>query len=217
MALVASSLMVLTSGRLPASRAAIAGLVLMPSLFVTLTGASRRFLLIALAAAVLGAIFRRRLDLRGGRAIPIVVLTAATVAVALAIQLPSRVLGDDHVITDSIDAFTTRVTQKLEANEVAGDNWRVEENGYATAYISEQWLIGGGMGATYRPALADSPFDDEQAARRYVHNFYYWVMVKAGIVGLAALAWLVWVATAPHPLEPTRSDRARQRRRRCPA
>lgn len=160
------------------------------SAFLTLVGASRRFLLIALAAVVIIALLRRHLKLKVAKSLVSMGIVALFAAMSIWLGVPTRLLGENNPITTSIATFTGVVGEKLEDSDQAGDEWRARENQLAQEYTKDRWLVGGGLGASYRPRQALSPFEDESAGQRYVHNYYYWLLVKMGLIGVIAFGWV---------------------------
>ena len=71
------------------------------------------------------------------------------------------------------------------------DNWdyRLAENEYSKRTIAEHLLFGIGFVSPFRPQIY-GPNDNTQA---YLHNGYYWILVKLGIAGLLPFLWFSYV------------------------
>jgi O-antigen ligase len=71
------------------------------------------------------------------------------------------------------------------------DNWdyRLAENEYSQRTIAEHPLLGIGFVSPYRPQIF-GPDDNTQA---YLHNGYFWILVKLGIAGLIPFLWFSYV------------------------
>ncbi len=84
-----------------------------------------------------------------------------------------------------VEALVDRVlsvTQESASSTSLG--WRVTENAYGREFIANRPLFGDGMGAEYKPPiLGPGSFPDQT---HYIHNGYYFVLIKGGIVFLLA-------------------------------
>jgi len=84
-----------------------------------------------------------------------------------------------------VEALVDRVlsvTQESASSVSLG--WRVTENAYGREFIANHLAFGDGMGAEYKPPiLGPGAFPDQT---HYIHNGYYFVLIKGGIVFLIA-------------------------------
>ena len=72
--------------------------------------------------------------------------------------------------------------------------WRLVELRYAFRAFIESPLVGFGVGSPYRPMYvpeANDAFSDLLALNYYVHNFYAWLLVDTGLIGLAVFLWFL--------------------------
>jgi O-antigen ligase len=82
-----------------------------------------------------------------------------------------------------IDGVVNRVTSVAnEGGSQSSLGWRITENYYAQKKIASSPWIGLGMGAEYKPRLIDNRIFSEQT--HYIHNGYFYILLKAGVVGL---------------------------------
>jgi hypothetical protein len=97
-----------------------------------------------------------------------------------------------------LHAYNVRVISGITAESLDSDGsalYRsVQENPYLLRGIAESPLVGHGFGYPYKPLITGrSYFSGSESLRYYAHNFYYWITVKAGILGLAAFFYsVVW-------------------------
>ena len=70
-------------------------------------------------------------------------------------------------------------------------NWeyRLDENEYAQRKIAEHPLFGIGFASPYRPQI----FGPDDHGQKYLHNGYFWILVKLGLVGLFPFLWFSYV------------------------
>jgi O-antigen ligase len=171
--------------------------LLVPSVALVFFSFSRRALLAAAAAAlfVLLVSSAPRVLVR-----VLVLVPIASLAVTVLLLVP---LPQDSYVARQADAFTTRVVEGLGADARAQDlgiAFRNLENQYAWASFRESPAVGHGLGATYRPDLPGQPFTaaDRDFGRTYAHDFYLWLAVKLGLLGV--LTFAVFVIAPLHAL-----------------
>lgn len=162
---------------------------LLPALLITFLGFSRNALLAVTVAIIVTAIIDR-----SARALVGMVRIAATsvvFAVAVLALGAAGVPGADWASLQG-QAFHDRVIAGLDAEVLRVDSSalaREVENRYATAAIEASPLTGHGFGYAYRPGFGEPGSFTAETGRYYVHDFYLWLLVKTGIVGL--LLWLL--------------------------
>lgn len=121
---------------------------------------------------------------------------AAAVGVVALLVWISRVLTDVPVfgwVDQQVSAFTARVIDGFSPSALAIDTsaqYRVHENAYLLNSAAESPMLGHGMGHAFRPPSGNVGSFTATAGIYYAHNFYYWLLVKAGAVGLAVFAWM---------------------------
>ena len=111
-------------------------------------------------------------------------------------------------VRSQVEAYQARVLDVLgsdKLNQDASASFRRRESGLAVTAIHGQPLAGAGFGAVYRLPMTFEPFA-EQSGVTYVHNYYLWIAIKTGLVGLALtlallalpiLRWLLWLRADP--------------------
>lgn len=124
-------------------------------------------------------------------------LGAAAGVLALALQaLPGA--------RASITAYGSRVIEGLTSNALSNDasvQYRVTENYWLTkAFDTAPWF-GHGFGYAYKPPVGPFGSFTQHAGQWYAHDFYFWLLVKIGIIGM--LVFLYWAIT---PLTVMRTD-----------
>ena len=94
-------------------------------------------------------------------------------------------------VDTQITGYTSRVVEGLSGEALSRDTsaqFRVEENWYLRRAVVEQPIVGHGLGYAYRPIIGPSTGYIASSGAYYAHNFYYWMLVKAGILGLIIFA-----------------------------
>jgi hypothetical protein len=97
---------------------------------------------------------------------------------------------------NQFDAFSGRVLGGITGSALAADGsaqFRFDqENVYLVPEIFRSPVFGHGYGYAYKP-LETGRFvtDKGEALRYYAHNFYLWILVKAGVVGFLLFAFSV--------------------------
>ncbi|WP_432246051.1 O-antigen ligase family protein [Arthrobacter sp. G.S.26] len=158
-----------------------------PALFIVVVSFSRNSIL-GIGVAAIYAIIAARKTRAMTRALSIAsgILTAA-IAVVIAEPLLRATSGGSWLV-QQIEAFQGRVLGGLTTDGLATDGsaqFRFEqEDFYLLPKIWDSPLIGHGFGYAYKPLFTGRivASDDFQY---YAHNFYLWLLVKTGIIGLA--------------------------------
>ena len=164
--------------------------ILLPSLGLVFFSFSRRAFL-AFAVAIVFVFLVTRLS----RVIVRVLVMAPVVVGIFAVSVLMPLSADSYVSRQA-NAFSDRVLTGLGSEARSQDKglaFRDSEDEYAVKSVLSSPVVGLGLGATYRPDLPGQPFqgEDEAYGRTYAHNFYLWLGVKLGVLGLAAFALFV--------------------------
>jgi O-antigen ligase len=67
--------------------------------------------------------------------------------------------------------------------------YRLAENEYSQRTIAEHPLFGIGFAVPYRPQI----FGSDDNLQSYLHNGYFWILIKVGFVGLIPFLWFSYV------------------------
>lgn len=169
---------------------------LIPSAMLTFLGFSRNsFLAVVLAVLFAIAVARTLKPLAVALRIS---LLAGVPIVALALAHASfGIPGGDYVLAQ-VNAFTTRVIGGLDASTLNDDTSaiaRMNEDAYLVKGIAESPFTGHGFGHAYRPAVGPPGSFSATKGQYYGHNFYLWLSVKTGAIGLFAFLWITLVPT----------------------
>ena len=161
--------------------------VLLPSTLLVFFSFSRRALL-ALAFATVFVLLVTRLSRVVVRTLVMAPVVAGTIAV-----LALASVSSSSYVSRQASAFSDRVLTGVSDEARAQDQgiaFRALEDEYAERSVRGSPLVGLGLGAAYRPDVAGQPFvgEDRDYGRTYVHNFYLWVAVKMGLLGLLTVA-----------------------------
>lgn len=180
-------------GRLPT---AMWGALVLPAFLIVLLSFSRNPL-ISLAFGVAVAIWHSPSVATAARAIRLIVLTGLAVAVAWLFALLDSGGPIAHWLSAQTAGFTDRVLGGLSAQALATDSSTLyrtdQENPYLETAFWQSPLIGHGFGFEYKPAFTGRYYASEEIAiqaSRYAHQFYLWLAVKTGLVGLAMFLFL---------------------------
>jgi len=175
------------SGSIPATGLAF---YLVPSLLLMLVSFSRNNLLaigIVIAWTVLAS-----------RSISVALATAwrgvAAAVILLGVVLVTPVLPGGDWVSAQFVGFEQRVLGGISGQARAHDNsvqFRVREVQLVKPVIAQKPVLGHGFGSAYKaPEGAPGSFEATRAPY-YVHNFYYWLALKTGLVGLLGFALYV--------------------------
>lgn len=179
-----ASLALVLTGRLGLRKAAP---YLIPSFALTFLSFSRNSFLAVAIAIVFAIIAARTLK-------PIKV----TAKLGIVVGIPLLILGlanasfglpGGDFVASQINAFSTRVINGLDSTTLADDTSaiaRMNEDAYLFKAIGEAPITGHGFGYAYRPPVGPPGSFSATKGQYYGHNFYLWITVKAGALGLAA-------------------------------
>lgn len=168
---------------------------LVPSLILTFVSFSRNSFLALALAVIFAVIIARTMK-------PVAVTARLAIVVGfplliLALANASFGLPGGEFVTAQVDAFMSRVVGGLDTSTLSDDTStiaRMNEDAYLFKAIGESPFVGHGFGFAYRPPVGLPGSFSATKGQYYGHNFYLWIAVKAGVLGLAA--FLV-IAAAP--------------------
>lgn len=166
----------------------------LPALIVTVLGFSRSALL-ALAIATAAALlvnFKRLSFYRTARLLLATITTVVLLAVAFQLM---RILGVGGWVADQVGGFSERVLGGLAIGADRDLSWQ-----YRTNEITKLWpafreapLLGKGLGFAYQPPHGPTGYWARIFGPYYSHNFYFWLLAKTGIIGLAGfISFALW-------------------------
>jgi hypothetical protein len=113
------------------------------------------------------------------------VLRIVSLAVVLAFVGGSAVVWGPKIISRFADLSLKRALSLHGIKSTSTVTLRLRENDYAIMKIKDNPLIGIGFARSYRPSL----YNSTDTLDRFIHNGYLWLMLKMGIVGVAAFTW----------------------------
>ncbi|MGO4653015.1 O-antigen ligase family protein [Arthrobacter sp. 2RAF22] len=96
-------------------------------------------------------------------------------------------------LQEQLDGFGSRVLGGLSADAIQADGsaqFRVGENDQILPVIGTSPIWGLGFGASYKDPYGPIDYFTATTAPYYAHNYYFWLMLKGGVVALAAFAVL---------------------------
>jgi len=165
---------------------------LVPSLIVVFLSFSRNNLL-GIAAALVFA-FVVTLSVRTVWKFAIGLVSVGIVGTLFALVAPV-VAGVPGIswLTEQVNAFSGRVLDGLSSTTLQTDTsvlYRDTEYVYGWTAIGHHPLIGNGLGFAYKPAYGAVSGFAAQQGQYYSHNFYLWLLIKAGVVGVLVFALL---------------------------
>jgi hypothetical protein len=158
---------------------------LVPALVISFLGFSRNTLVAGGVAVIVAVIATRSLPTVSGllRVVGVSVAAAAVVTVFFVARLPGhdwmQRQGDafqNRVVVGLLDAGVRNVDSSAVARQV--------ENDYADVAIAAAPVAGHGFGYAYRPAFGAPVTFTAIVGPYYVHDFFRWVVVKTGLLGL---------------------------------
>ncbi|MGY1752139.1 O-antigen ligase family protein [Blastococcus sp. SYSU D01042] len=148
-------------------------------------------LIVISLAGLASAAFRGRVLIRA-------VSTAAVIAVVgtavsnLRAWFPQPLVA---FVDGAVEAFAGRVLTGLQPGTISADTsttWRFRETNQALQAFSENWSLGVGFGAPYRPILPGEIFQGRDGLT-YIHSSYIWILTKLGVLGSVVALWLVYL------------------------
>jgi len=164
---------------------------LIPAAIVVFLSFSRNSL-VALSLTVIVALLVNRQFRDFVRTVTGVAIVAVTTWIVSLFARASTDLPSVSWFVTQIDAYWDRVFSGLSGEVIASDTsaqYRVKESQYLTAAIAESPLYGHGTGYAYRPAVGPAGSYTQTSGVYYAHNFYYWLLVKSGLIGFAAFVY----------------------------
>jgi O-antigen ligase len=172
---------------------------LIPAAVLIVLSFSRNHLL-GLAVAVLFAL----LAFRSARSVVAAVWAASIVVlVGVLIQLGAANVFAGLPATDYVAAqahgYVERVIDGLKPENQAIDSsvqYRRKETATLTKKISESPLTGHGFGYAYKAPSGPPGSFFRESAPYYAHNFYLWLLLKAGWLGMVIFVWMAFVPLA---------------------
>lgn len=176
------------------ARLATVAPVLLSSLVISFLGFSRNTLLAlagTIAFIVLLAFVHGWLMATVGRLLE----TAAMSALLLGlVVLGSNAVGGGAWIESQISGYTNRVFAGLNQSTAAVDTStqdRLLEDRYIVRAGEGHELTGNGLGTRYKPAMGPSTEFAADKGELYAHNFYGWLYVKGGVLGVSAFVAMI--------------------------
>lgn len=169
-----------------------------PALLMVFISFSRNSLL-GIAVAVLAALLAARNVRSVGRTLGHVAVVGTTfwLIMASSTMLSSFPVGS--WLNKQVEGFSDRVLGGLTSETLTVDNsaqFRFQqENALIIPRISEAPLAGHGFGYAYKLPTGIPGSFSADFAPFYAHNFYLWILVKAGLIGLALFLWFALVPT----------------------
>ncbi|MFJ5963057.1 O-antigen ligase family protein [Pseudarthrobacter oxydans] len=172
--------------------------LVLPAVFLVFVSFSRNSIL-GISVAILFALLASR-NVRSTSRTAVYTLCASaafwilTISSSLLANLPGGAWVDKQV-----GGFSERVLGGLTSDTLAVDNsaqFRFQmENALIIPRIEESPLLGHGFGYAYKlPSGVPGSFTADFAPY-YAHNFYLWILVKAGALGLILFLWLALAPT----------------------
>jgi O-antigen ligase len=176
-----------------------------PALIIVVVSFSRNSILGIGVAAIYAVIVARR----AGAITKVLSLISGTLLVAIMVVAAEPLLRQTAVgswLIQQIEAFQGRVLGGLTTDGLETDGsaqFRFEqEDFYLIPKILESPLVGHGFGYAYKPLFTGRIVTNDDF-QYYAHNFYLWLLVKAGIIGLSIF---VFALVTPLFRAPRQSD-----------
>ena len=174
--------------------------ILIASLVVSFLGFSRNTLL-ALAGTMLFVLIASFVN---GWFLSTVVRLVQTVAIGAVVLgllvVLARSVGGGVWIDEQISGYTNRVFAGLDQSTAAVDTStqdRLQEDRYILRAADGHEVFGNGAGTRYKPAMGPASEFAADKGELYAHNFYGWLYVKSGIVGVSAFVIMVAAGLLP--------------------
>ncbi|MFJ6535594.1 O-antigen ligase family protein [Paenarthrobacter sp. NPDC091711] len=179
----AASLALMISGRVPI-RLALPYLI--PSLTIVFLGFSRNSF-VALGVTLVFAVLAARTMKPVAVAVKVAVFAGFPILILSLAHMSFGIPGGDFVVTQ-IEGFMSRVVGGLDASTISDDTSaiaRMNEDAYLMQGISQSPFYGHGFGYAYRLPVGPPGSFSATKGQYYGHNFYLWLTVKTGLVGMA--------------------------------
>jgi O-antigen ligase len=162
-----------------------------PALLITVLSFSRNTLIALAVAAVVALVASWTWS-----AVSRTAVLAAGCAVLLGIALPAMLFLLQNTtaavwLSDQLNAFSHRVIGGVSTAALAVDSStlaRLHENTNLIRAIAEAPLYGHGLGYAYQMPFGKSGSFSATLGTTYAHNFYLWLLVKSGVIGMASFA-----------------------------
>jgi O-antigen ligase len=158
-----------------------------PALLITLLSFSRNTLIALAVAAAVALVASWTWS-----AVSRTAVLAAGCAVLLGIALPAMLFLLQNTtaavwLSDQLNAFSHRVSTAALAVDSSALA-RLHENTNLIRAIAEAPLDGHGLGYAYQMPFGKSGSFSATLGTTYAHNFYLWLLVKSGVIGMANFA-----------------------------
>jgi O-antigen ligase len=162
-----------------------------PALLITVLSFSRNTLIALAVAAAVALVASWTWS-----AVSRTAMLAAGCAVLLGIALPAVLFLLQNTtaavwLSDQLNAFSHRVIGGVSTAALAVDSStlaRLHENTNLIRAIAEAPLYGHGLGYAYQMPFGKSGSFSATLGTTYAHNFYLWLLVKSGVIGMASFA-----------------------------
>lgn len=179
----AASIALMIVGRVPIRKALP---YFIPSMTIVFLGFSRNSF-VALGVAFIFAVLAARTLKPIAVAAKIALFAGFPILILSLAHMSFGIPGGDFVATQ-IEGFMDRVVGGLDASTLSDDTStiaRMNEDSYLLGGISESPFVGHGFGYAYRLPVGPPGSFSATKGPYYGHNFYLWLTVKAGLLGMA--------------------------------
>ncbi|MBP1232513.1 O-antigen ligase [Arthrobacter sp. PvP102] len=170
---------------------------MLPALLISFLGFSRNTLL-GVGAAILFALLVTGSSRGWNMAFKRLLAVSASIIVIYVLLPVLQILPGSSFIGGQLISYGSRVIDGLSQQTLAVDTsvlYRERENFFLFQAIREQPLMGHGFGYAYKPGEGETGSFWADKGTIYAHNFYLWVVVKTGLLGLVA-----WFCMSAAPL-----------------
>lgn len=169
----------------------------LPAAIITVLGFSRSAL-VALAFAAAAAVLVNYRQLSLYRLTRYLLAGAALILLLILTFQLLKTFGIGGWIADQFGAFSRRVLGGLTIGADRDLSWqfRVNENDNLWRAMHDSRVLGNGLGHAYQNPYGPVGSWTRTYGPYYSHNFYYWLVAKAGLVGLAGFLWFALLPIA---------------------
>jgi O-antigen ligase len=97
-------------------------------------------------------------------------------------------------VVNQAAVFNDRVVSGLNSvtiNEDTSVRARAREDAYALKAAGSAPVLGHGFGYAYQPAFGEPGHFAATRGQYYAHNFYLWLLMKTGAIGLLLMLWIM--------------------------
>ncbi len=158
------------------------------STIVMFLSAARNLLTVSAIALLLVAALAVR---SGGHALNRVAMATALSPIVVVLVLT---LGSDLFATAQWNGYAARVLGNFDVVPTAGTSWdyRLAEVIGAKETFQRSPVLGTGLGGRYRNPFSNEDYNSfgPLGGMYYIHNAYWWVLAKTGLMGMLGLALL---------------------------